>query len=222
LLVEDDEALRTTVSDRLRGEKYAVQTAADAEEGLSKATAFPFDLLIIDVMLPDRSGFDLCCDVRRSCPDVPILFLTARASLADIVVGLKLGGGDYVTKPFEEEELIARIEALLRRHPVRQERGIIKSGSLLVDVVHREVIRDGKPISLTEQEFNLLLYLMERPGQTVSRAEVLKAVWGYEETTYSRTVDVHIFSLRQKLEEDPGQPELIRTVTGVGYRFRRA
>lgn len=219
LIVEDDEALRTTLGDRLRGEQYVVDAAKDAEEGIDKINASPFDLLIVDVMLPFHSGFDLCRNVRQSGLATPIMFLTAKSSLIDKVVGLKLGGDDYLTKPFEAEELVARVEALLRRAPKSAGRGVHEVGSLRVDVARSEVTREGKAVYLTDREFQLLCYLIDHAGQTVTRGELLRAVWGYEAKTYSRTVDVHIFTLRQKLEIDPSQPELIRTVTGVGYRF---
>jgi DNA-binding response OmpR family regulator len=220
LLVEDDESLITTLGDRLRGERYVVDIAKDAEEGLDKINSSPFDLFIIDVMLPYRSGFDLCREIRQSGLATPILFLTARSTVVDKVVGLKLGGDDYLTKPFEAEELTVRIEALLRRKPLQIGARIHQFGSLRVDVPRQEVTRDGKLVYLSAQEFSLLHYLMERPGQTLSRAELLRAVWGYNVSTYSRTVDVHIFALRQKLEDDPSRPVLITTVTGHGYRFR--
>jgi DNA-binding response OmpR family regulator len=221
LIVEDDEALRTTLGDRLRGEQYVVDTAKDAEEGIDKVNASPFDLLIVDVMLPYHSGLDLCRNLRQSGLATPIMFLTAKASLLDKVVGLKLGGDDYLTKPFEAEELTARVEALLRRAPTPSGRGVHDIGSLHVDVARQEVTRDGKPVYLTDREFHLLSYLIDRPGQTVTRSELLRAVWGYDVKTYSRTVDVHIFTLRQKLETDPTQPTLIRTVTGLGYKLVR-
>jgi DNA-binding response OmpR family regulator len=221
LIVEDDEAVRTTLCDRLRGERYVVDTAQDAEEGIDKINACPFDLLIVDVMLPHRSGFDLCRDLRQSGLATPIMFLTAKTALLDTVVGLKLGGDDYLTKPFEGDELTARVEALLRRAPVNTGRGIHQIGSLRVDVPRQEVTRDGKPVYLTDREFHLLCYLMERSGQTVPRGELLRAVWGYDNNIYSRTVDVHVFTLRQKLEADPTRPVLIRTVTGSGYKLRR-
>ena len=220
LLIEDDDTLRTTLSDRLRGERYVVDSAKDAEEGLEKINASSFDLLIVDVMLPYRSGFDLCRDIRQSGLATPILFLTARASLVDKVVGLKLGGDDYMTKPFEAEELTVRIEALLRRKSIQTGARVHQVGSLRVDVPRQEVTRDGKVVYLSAQEFNLLHYLMDRAGQTISRSELLRAVWGYDASTYSRTVDVHVFGLRQKLEEDPSRPVLITTVSGVGYKFR--
>jgi len=222
LLVEDQDALRTTLSDRLRGEGYVIETAKDGQEGLEKVTSSPFDLLILDVMLPYRSDFDLCRDIRQSGLATPILFLTARNEIVDKVVGFKLGGDDYLTKPFESAELIVRIEALLRRAPVQTGRGVHQVGNLRVDFARKEVIRDGKPIHLSGREFQLLRYFMERAGKTISRAELLRAVWGYDASAYTRTVDVHVFSLRQKLEEEPSRPELITTVAGVGYKFAGA
>jgi two-component system alkaline phosphatase synthesis response regulator PhoP len=219
LLVEDQDALRTTLSDRLRGEGYVVDTAKDGEEGLEKVTSSPFDLLILDVMLPYRSGFDLCRDIRQAGLATPILFLTARNEILDKVVGFKLGGDDDPTKPFEAAELIVRIEALLRRAPVQTGRGVHQVGSLRVDTGRKEVTRDGKPVYLSGREFQLLRYFMERTGKTISRAELLRAVWGYDASAYTRTVDVHVFSLRQKLEQEPSRPELIITVAGVGYKF---
>jgi two-component system, OmpR family, alkaline phosphatase synthesis response regulator PhoP len=219
LLVEDEDALRTTLRDRLRGEGYVVDTAIDGEEGLEKATRSPFDLLILDVMLPYRSGFDLCREVRQAGLATPVLFLTARNAIVDKVVGFKLGGDDYLTKPFEAVELIVRVEALLRRAPVQTGRGVHQIGSIRVDVARKEVTREGKPVYLSGREFQLLRYFVERPGTTISRKELLRAVWGYNAAAFSRTVDVHVFSLRQKLEEEPSRPELIVTVAGVGYKF---
>lgn len=221
LIVEDDAALRTTLGDRLRGEHYVVDSAKDAEEGEEKISASSFDLLIVDVMLPYHTGFDLCRDLRQSGLATPIMFLTAKTSLLDRIVGLKLGGDDYLTKPFEAEELVARVEALLRRAPANSGRGVYQIGSLHVDVPRQEVTRDGKPVYLTEREFHLLCYLINRSGQTVTREELLRAVWGYDAKTYSRTVDVHIFTLRQKLETDPTKPALIKTVARFGYKFSR-
>lgn len=219
LVIEDDETLRVALCDRLRGERYVVETAKDAEEGMDKINAHPFDLLILDVMLPYQSGFDLCRDVRSSGIATPIMFLTARTTLIDRVVGLKLGGDDYITKPFEADELSARVEALLRRAPANHGHGVHEIGSLRVDVQRKEIARNGKPVYLTNREFQLLCYLLTNAGRTVPKDELLRSVWGYDTKTYSRTVEVHIFSLRKKLEIDPGQPELIKTITGIGYRL---
>ena len=219
LLVEDEHALRTTLSDRLRGEGYVVDTAVDGHEGLEKAANLPFDLIILDLMLPYRSGLDICREIRQAGMATPILILTARTQTVDKVVGLKLGADDYVTKPFEAAELIARIETLLRRVPIHTGQGIHEFGSIRVDVRRSEITRNGKPVYLTGREFQLLRYFMERTGSTVPRTELLRSVWGYESDTLTRTVDTHVASLRQKLEENPKRPEFIVTVAGVGYKF---
>lgn len=220
LLVEDEEALRMTLSDRLRSEGYVVDFAADGNEGLSKATGLPFDLIILDVMLPHRSGFDVCRDIRKAGLATPILLLTARDQTMDKVFGFRLGADDYVTKPFDTLELIARVEALLRRVPGRASQNVYQVGPLRMDVKGTEVTRNGQPVYLSAREFQLLRHLMEHRGVTLSRSDLLHEVWGYEDGTYTRTVDVHIASLRQKLEQDPKRPELIVTVPGMGYKLK--
>jgi two-component system alkaline phosphatase synthesis response regulator PhoP len=219
LIVEDEQALRSTLSVRLRGEGYVVDTANDATDGFEKATGSPFDLIILDVMLPDRSGLDVCRDIRQAGLATPILFLSARHQTTDKVIGLRLGGDDYVTKPFKAAELVARIEVLLRRVPIRAGQGVHQFGNIQVDIRRNEVTRDGNPIYLSAREFQLLRYLMERAGGTVPRVELLRSVWGYDSNTMTRTVDMHIASLRNKLELDPKHPEFILTVAGVGYKF---
>lgn len=220
LLVEDEEALRMTLSDRLRSEGYRVDFAADGKEGLSKATGLPFDLIILDVMLPHLSGFDVCRDIRKAGLATPILLLTARDQTVDKVFGFRLGADDYVTKPFDTLELIARIEALLRRVPGRAMQNVYQVGSIRMDVKGTEVTRNGQPVYLSAREFQLLRHLIEHRGETLSRGDLLHEVWGYEDGTYTRTVDVHIASLRQKLEPDPKRPELIVTVPGMGYKLK--
>ena len=219
LLVEDEQALRTTLSDRLRGEGYIVDTAVDGQEGFDKASNLPYDLIILDLMLPRRSGLDVCRDIRQAGMATPILILTVRNETVDKVVGLKMGADDYVTKPFEAPELMARIEVLLRRVPIHAGQGLYEFGSIRVDVRRAEVTKGGKPVYLTAREFQLLRYFMERVGSTVPRDELLRSVWGYDTDTFTRTVDTHVGSLRQKLEENPKRPELILTVSGVGYKF---
>ncbi len=221
LIIEDEEALRMTLTDRLHREGYVVDCAADGEEGFQKATEEPFDLILLDVMLPRRSGFDVCRDIRQAGLITPILMLTARGQTIDKVVGLKIGADDYVTKPFEMLELMARIEALLRRAPSRPAAtgGIYRIGPVRIDLRGTEVTRDGKPVNLSAREFQLLRYFVEHPGATLSRDELLKEVWGYSKETFTRTVDVHVASMRQKLERDPKRPELIITVQGLGYKF---
>jgi DNA-binding response OmpR family regulator len=219
LVVEDEQALRNALGVRLRAEGYTVDTAADGNEGLLKATELPFDLIILDLMLPYRSGLDVCRGVRQKGLATPILILTVRDQTVDKVVGLNLGADDYMTKPFEAPELIARIQTLLRRMPVRTGQGVHTFGPIRVDVQREKVFRNGKEVQLTSREFQLLYYLMERIGSTVPRTELLQSVWRHDEDSYTRTVDAHIASLRRKLEYNPKRPELILTAPGVGYKF---
>ncbi|HVO61610.1 MAG TPA: response regulator transcription factor [Terriglobales bacterium] len=219
LVIEDEEALRMTLRDRLRSEGYRVEFAVDGIEGYQKATCLPFDLIILDVMLPGRNGFDVCRDLRQAGIGTPVLLLTARDQIADKVVGLKLGADDYVTKPFDTLELMARVEALLRRAPTRAAQDFYTFGSIRVDIPGTQVSRDGKPVSLSAREFQLLKYFIDHSGVTLSRDDILREVWDYDAGTLTRTVDVHVGSLRQKLENDPKKPEWIVTVSRLGYRF---
>jgi two-component system alkaline phosphatase synthesis response regulator PhoP len=220
LLVEDEQALLMTLSDRLQSEGYVVDFSPDGEQGFEKATSLPFDLIILDIMLPRRSGLDVCRDIRLAGLATPILLLTARGQIVDKVAGLKLGADDYVTKPFDTLELMARIEALLRRAPTRIGQGILHFGSIRVDIRGTQVTREGKPVYLSAREFQLLRYFTEHKGITLSRDEILREVWGYEVGTFTRTVDVHVAGLRQKLEKAPKKPEMIITVPGIGYKFQ--
>jgi two-component system, OmpR family, alkaline phosphatase synthesis response regulator PhoP len=219
LVVEDEEALQMTLGDRLRSAGYVVDFAADGDLGLAKAKTLPFDLVILDIMLPRTSGLDVCQAIRSAGMATPIILLTARGQTSEKVTGLRLGADDYITKPFDTMELLARIEALLRRSGPKDGKGILRIDSIVIDFRGTQVTRDGLPVYLSAREFQLLHYLAERPGVTVSRADILREVWGYEEGTLTRTVDVHIASLRQKLEESPKNPKLIVTVPGLGYRF---
>ena len=221
LLVEDEEGLRMTLSDRLRSEGYVMDFAVDGEQGFDKATRLPFDLIILDIMLPGRNGFDLCRDIRAAGLATPILLLTARGQTIDKLLGFKLGADDYVTKPFDTLELIARIERLFRRAPTRAGQGIHQFGSIRLDTRGTQVTREGKPVYLSAREFHLLRYFVEHDGRTLSRDEILREVWGYDAGTFTRTVDVHVASLRQKLEDDPRRPQMILTVPGIGYKFQK-
>lgn len=226
LFVEDEEELCMTLGDRLRSEGYVVDIATDGQAGFEKATQSPFDLIILDIMLPLRSGFDLCTEFRRAGLAAPILLLTARSQTAEKVVGLKLGADDYVTKPFDTFELMARIEALLRRGSLRLDVSRATSsperyqfGPIMIDLRKAVVTRSDSPVSLTAREFYVLRYFAEHQGVTITREELLREVWGHRAGTFTRTVDMHIASLRQKLEESPKKPELIITVPGIGYRL---
>jgi two-component system alkaline phosphatase synthesis response regulator PhoP len=222
LFIEDQKALRMTVGDRLRNEGYDVQYAEDGNDGLQKATTVRFDLIILDVMLPGRDGFTVCREIRKAGVATPILILTARDQMKDKVQGLKLGADDYLTKPFHMLELMARVEALLRRisKPDVQE-PIEEFGSICLDRRGTSVTREGKPVELSAREFELLTYFVDHAGMTLSREELITQVWGYNAHTFTRTVDVHVASLRQKLELDPRQPRHILTVPRLGYKFTR-
>lgn len=221
LLVEDEAGLRMTLGDRLKTEGYAVDYATNGDEAFEKATRLPYDLILLDVMLPRRNGFDVCRDIRQAGLITPILMLTARGQTVDKVLGLKIGADDYLTKPFEMMELMARIEALLRRAPAKPvaQQTVHNIGPITVDLRGTSVSRDGKAIRLSAREFQLLRYFIEHRGATLSRDQILKDVWGYSADTFTRTVDVHVASIRQKLEKDPKQPEMILTVPGLGYKF---
>jgi len=220
LLVEDEPGLVMALSDRLSREGYAVETAQDGAEALSRATENPFDLLILDVMLPSKSGLDVCRDLRQRGLNTPVLILTARGQTVDKVVGLKLGADDYLTKPFEMLELLARIEALLRRAAAPANPPPVHHlGPVRVDIRKTEVSRDGQPVILSAREFQLLRYFIEHRGETLSRTELLREVWGYTGLPSTRTVDVHVAGLRQKVEDEPKNPRLILTVTGIGYKL---
>lgn len=228
LLVEDEPGLLMTLTDRLVSEGFAVETATDGETGLQRALAESFDLIILDVGLPRKNGFDVCRDLRQRSVGVPVIMLTARGQVVDKVVGLKIGADDYVTKPFEMMELLARIEALLRRVPpttsaaggVAGESGDVYSfGVIHADFRRAEVTREGQRLELSAREFKLLRYLIEHRGATISRDELLNEVWGYNAMPSTRTVDVHIAWLRQKLEPNPHYPQFILTIHGLGYKF---
>jgi two-component system alkaline phosphatase synthesis response regulator PhoP len=222
LLIEDEEALRMTLGDRLRSEGYGVDVAGDGDVGFMKATALPFDLILLDVMLPGKSGLTVCQEIRKAGLITPILMLTALAQTSDKVAGLKIGADDYVTKPFHMQELMARVEALMRRVPNRPAAtdDVCQFGSVRVDLRGTEATRDGNPVALSAREFQLLRYLIERPGATLSREELLEQVWGYSGKMFTRTVDVHVAGLRQKLEPEPKQPRFFLTVQGLGYKFK--
>ena len=222
LLIEDEPGLQLTLSDRLRSEGYVVEAVGNGEEGFQRASEDPFDLIVLDVMLPDKNGFDVCRDLRQAGMDKPILMLTARGQVADKVVGLKLGADDYLTKPFENLELLARIEALLRRSAksaATHRTDSYEFGDVSVDFRKAEVTRDGKPVSLSAREFQLLRYFIENRGNLLSRDELLNDVWGYDAMPSTRTVDVHVAWLRQKIEPNPRRPQYIHTVHGMGYKF---
>src|SRR5690349_5187507 len=220
LLIEDEPGLVLTLSDRLSKEGFAVESARDGESGFARAATEAFDLILLDVMLPRKNGFDVCRDLRQLGNQMPVLMLTARGQVVDKVVGLKLGADDYLTKPFEMIELLARIEALLRRVPsAAPSTEIYQFGPVRVDFRKAEVTRDGQMVELSAREFGLLRYFIEHRESAITRDALLNEVWGYNAMPSTRTVDVHVAWLRQKLEPNPRHPQYILTVHGLGYKF---
>jgi two-component system alkaline phosphatase synthesis response regulator PhoP len=222
LFVEDETAFAVGVIDRLQSEGYSVEWAQTGTAGFDLALAGAFDLILLDVMLPGKNGFDICRDIRREGVNAPVLMLTARGEVVDRVVGLKLGADDYVQKNCEPVELMARIEALLRRAGAQlppAAPGKIEFGDVRVDLKNHELTRAGEPLALSRAEFRLLEYLIERRGALVTREELLENVWGLDGDTLSRTVDVHIAGLRKKIEPDSRYPRFLLTIKGAGYKL---
>jgi two-component system response regulator MtrA len=220
LLVEDDPSIREITSIGLGRAGFRVATSGDGREGLLRFRADPFDLVLLDVMLPSLDGFEVCREIRKDSR-VPIVMLTARTDTTDVVVGLELGADDYVTKPFEMPELIARVRAVLRRASGEKPEPVLTVGGLDIDPKAFTARKGGVDLQLTATEFRLLLEMARRPGQVFTRELLLQRVWNYDFLGDSRLVDVAIQRLRAKVEDDPGNPALIRTVRGVGYRLER-
>ncbi len=220
LLVEDDPSIREITQLGLQQAGLVVTTAADGDEGLSRFRRDKPDLVLLDVMLPKRDGFELCRIIRQESA-TPVVMLTARSDTVDVVVGLESGADDYVTKPFAMPELVARIRAALRRARHDEPAEVVRLGNLRIDVPGHTAWRNDEELPLTPTEFRLLVELARRPGQVFTRELLLERVWGYDYLGDSRLVDVAIQRLRAKVEADPAEPELIETVRGVGYRAAR-
>jgi DNA-binding response OmpR family regulator len=225
LLVDDEPTLVATLDYNLRREGHDVVIARDGQAALEQARARPPDLVVLDVMLPKLDGFEVCRELRRGST-VPILMLTAKDTEVDKVVGLEIGADDYMTKPFSMRELLARVKAMLRRNSMREPAAApvatpeaVKLGQLEIDVAARSVRRGGQAVHLKPKEFELLAFLAQNGGRVFSRNQLLENVWGYEFDGDTRTVDVHVRWLREKIEEEPSRPKLLETVRGVGYRF---
>ncbi len=220
LVVEDERSLAATLSDRLVAEGYAVEVSPTGEAALEALAASPFDLVLLDVMLPGMDGFGVCMELRRRGLDLPVLMLTARAEVREKILGLKLGADDYLGKPFDMLELLARVEALLRRRPLASEGlGSHEFGEVKVDLRSATVTLGGQPVSLSTMEYRLLACFLQHKGEVLSREQLLDEVWGYDSSVYSRTVDVHVATLRQKIEASPSRPRFVVTVHRLGYRF---
>ena len=222
LLIEDEAGLIMTIEDRLLEEKYQVQSASDGELGFELATTGKFDVIILDLMLPKKSGLEICTALRKLDIETPIIMLTAKGQLLDKVLGLKLGADDYMQKPFEMMELLARIEVQLRKkntHVIRTDNGQSLFGDVILDFNQMKITRGEEQISLSTKEFQLLKFMVENEKTILSRDQLLNEVWGYDALPSTRTVDVHIAWLRQKLEIDSRYPKHIITIHGFGYKF---
>jgi DNA-binding response OmpR family regulator len=220
LIVEDEEQMRLGLRDNLEFEGYEVDMAADGEEGLEKILQNRYDLILLDVMMPKISGFDVCKQARSNHISTPILMLTAKGEEIDKVLGLELGADDYITKPFSLRELLARIKAVLRRSEKKvPESSQVQIGKLMINFSTYEAYNEGKAVSMSHKEFEVLKFLSEHSNQTVERDTLLHEIWGYESMTTTRTVDNFILKLRQKIESDPANPKHILTVHGIGYKY---
>jgi len=227
LVIEDDPDIARLVKLQLTDLSCAVKLAGDGPSGLAALEAKPYDLVILDLMLPGMDGLEICRRIRAQPGYTPILMLTAKSGELDRVLGLEMGADDYVTKPFSVLELVARVKAIFRRVDSLASRAaaggqVIENGGLVVDVERREVTLYGKPVELTATEFDLVLHFARHPGRVFTRAQLLDQVWGYSHSGYEHTVNSHINRLRAKIEANPNSPEYIQTVWGVGYKFRDA
>lgn len=221
LLVEDEPGLVVTLTDRLKSEGYHVSSATDGVSAITVASRQQFDVILLDVMLPGVSGFDVCRDLRQQGVKTPIIMLTARGQIMDKVLGLKIGADDYLTKPFDMLELLARVEVQLRRASALSGTSAAeyRFGDVTVNFRKAEVVRAGVPLELSAREFLLLKYFIEHREATLTRDELLNEVWGYHSMPSTRTVDVHVAWLRQKIEDNPRHPQYVLTVHGMGYKF---
>jgi len=221
LIVDDDPDILRVLKANLELNDFSVMTAESCNTAKRLFREKRPDLIILDLMLPDGDGIDLCRDLRKTHPEIPVIMLTARDKLSDKVIGLESGADDYIVKPFETLELIARIKACLRRTKSAQKEEILKIGNLIIDYKRREVKKNGSLIELTPKQYDLLVFLAENRDRVVTRKELKNQLWKEDKLySWSRVIDVHIMHLRQKIEDNPSEPEYIITVPGVGYRFR--
>jgi two-component system response regulator RegX3 len=219
LIVEDERALALGLSDLFAGAGYAVSTAVTGEEAGTLCAAERFDVVLLDILLPGISGFDVCARLKTRAPDLPVVMLSARTASMDKVHGLRLGADDYVAKPFDALELLARVEAVLRRAAPPRPASSLAVDDLRLDLHQGQVYRNDVPLKLSARQFQLLVYLAERRGHLVTREQLQRDVWGFAEGVGTRTVDIHIARLRKAIERNPAVPRLIVTVQGLGYRF---
>lgn len=218
LVVEDEESMRLGLEDNLSFEGYEVESAEDGEVALKKIRENDYNLIILDVMMPKMSGFDVCKNIRKENNQTPVILLTAKGEEIDKVLGLELGADDYITKPFSLRELLARIKAVLRRGDKEISDSIV-IGKLNIDFKTYNATQNGNPINLSSKEFDILHYLWDKKNSTVSRDELLAKIWGEDVFTTSRTIDNFVLKLRQKIEDNPNEPKKIITIHGIGYKL---
>ena len=221
LVVEDEQGISMAIKDELEFEGFQVRLATDGVTGLDSILQFPPHLVVLDLMLPGKNGFDICREIRQRGIKTPVIVLTARGQEADKIRGLEIGADDYITKPFSLAELVARIRAVLRRCEP-ETRDVLRCGPVTVDIKRHEARKNDSVIELTDKEFQILVLLMKRSMEVVSRDDFLKTIWGEDVYVTHRTVDIHIFSLRKKIEDDPEHPALIVSVRNLGYKFNIA
>ncbi|EOU1218194.1 response regulator transcription factor [Clostridium perfringens] len=221
LIVDDEEHIRELIKFNLKKEGYDIEVAVNGTEALNIIREIKFDLILLDLMLPEIDGLEVCKEIRRNeeTSDIPVMMITAKGEEFDKVLGLELGADDYITKPFSIRELMARVKALLRRSNVKKEENIIKFGDVVVNFKTREVTKGTQNVELTLKEFELLKLLIKNKGNILTRELLLDKIWGYEYIGETRTVDVHIRHLRKKIESDDKNPQYIQTIRGVGYKF---
>lgn len=220
LIAEDEPNMRLGLKDNLEFESYEVELAIDGKQALEKARAGNYNLILLDVMMPEMSGFDVCKRLRKEEIDTPIIFLTAKGEEIDKVLGLELGADDYIIKPFSLRELLARVKAVLRRtETVAANESVLTIGSITFDFQRYEAFENGEPVKLSHKEFEIVHHLWENRNTVVSRDQLLKEVWNYENQPTTRTVDNFILKIRQKIEENPNSPKYILTVHGAGYKM---
>jgi len=219
LVVEDDRTVQKALKRMFESEDFVVEIMSDGKSGLEAFRASRPAAVVLDLRLPGLPGNDLCREIKKEAPLIPVIVLSAKTDVADKVLLLELGADDYVTKPFSPRELLARVRAAVRRTSRMESGDKVVFGSVSADFAKMELIRNGQPVSITAQEFRLLKFLTENPGRVISRSELLNEVWGYQDYPSTRTVDNHIWKLRFKLENDPGEPVHFQTVHGAGYKF---
>jgi len=219
LIVEDEQALALGLSDLFSSAGYVVSTADSGEDAATLCTAERFDIVLLDILLPGKNGFDVCAELKTRSPHLPIVMLSARTTSTDKVHGLRIGADDYVAKPFDALELLARVEAVLRRSAPRPHTDAFEVDDLRIDWRRSEAYRNDVPLKLSARQFQLLAYLIERRGQLVTREQLQRDVWGFADDVSTRTVDIHIARLRKAIERNPATPRLVVTVQGLGYRF---